>query len=260
MFFFGGTGVLWLLFGNSTSNYRFLCVFYPVFLALMMALHAKDYYLVPAYPVFFAAGAAAWFAWAKMTTWRNALIGVYAIVVVVSLVLIFPFAVPVLRPQTVAGVFGETSLPTEGQREPCGDPDCHSSLLIALAGDILAKQVSGVYNALPPKERAVTGILASNYGQAGAIDNSWGKVRFAGGDQRSSELLVVGALRGYTGEEMIVINSASLDEMNAVYTSCIVAGMRNDPYTMPWEYGSIYLCHGRKKTYEADWKELKHYY
>jgi hypothetical protein len=29
---------------------------------------------------------------------------------------------------------------------------------------------------------------------------------------------------------------------------------------MPWERGPIYLCHGRKKTYEADWKELKHYY
>jgi hypothetical protein len=28
---------------------------------------------------------------------------------------------------------------------------------------------------------------------------------------------------------------------------------------MPWEHGFIYLCHGRKKTYQQDWTELKHY-
>ncbi len=81
-----GTGVLWLLFGKATRSYRFLGVFYLIFLALMMALHAKDYYLVPAYPVFFAAGAVAWFSWAKKIAWRNALIGAYAVIVVVGLV------------------------------------------------------------------------------------------------------------------------------------------------------------------------------
>ncbi len=94
-----GTGVLWLLFGKATRNYRFLGVFYLIFLALMMALHAKDYYLVPAYPVFFAAGAVAWFSWAKKIAWRNALIGVYAVIVLIGLVLFLPFSIPVLSPQ-----------------------------------------------------------------------------------------------------------------------------------------------------------------
>jgi hypothetical protein len=58
---------------------------------------------------------------------------------------------------------------------------------------------------------------------------------------------------------MIVINDASLEEMNAAYSSCEVVGERNLPYTMPWEHGPIYLCHGRKTSYRADWKELKHY-
>lgn len=256
--FLWGTGVLWLLFGNSTSNYRFLGVFYLVFLALMMALHAKDYYLVPAYPVFFAAGAAAWFAWAKRTTWRNALIGVYAIVVVVSLVLIFPFAVPVLRPQQWL-VYSERLHFQPKDSENHAATPLPQFFIDRFGWEYLAKQVSGVYNALPPKERAVTGILASNYGQAGAIDILGAKYGLPAAISGHQNYWLWGP-RGYTGEEMIVINSASLDEMNAVYTSCIVAGMRNDPYTMPWEHGSIYLCHGRKKTYEADWKELKHYY
>src|SRR3984957_9606443 len=54
--FLWGTGVLWLLFSKRARSFRFLGVFYLLFLALMMAMHAKDYYLVPAYPAFFAAG------------------------------------------------------------------------------------------------------------------------------------------------------------------------------------------------------------
>ena len=48
--------------------------------------------------------------------------------------------------------------------------------------------------------------------------------------------------------------------MNAAYSSCTVVGERDGLYAMPWERGPIYLCHGRKKTYQADWEELKHYY
>src|SRR5271170_2059036 len=94
-----GTGVLWLLFSKATKSYRFLGVFYLVFLALMMALHAKDYYLVPAYPVFFAAGAVALFSWAGRLRWRNVLLGGSAFILLIGVVLFFPLSVPVLRPQ-----------------------------------------------------------------------------------------------------------------------------------------------------------------
>ena len=59
---------------------------------------------------------------------------------------------------------------------------------------------------------------------------------------------------------MIVISDATLYEMNTAYDSCTVAGERNGLYAMPWERGHIYLCHGRKKTYQESWNELKHYY
>jgi hypothetical protein len=34
----------------------------------------------------------------------------------------------------------------------------------------MAREVAGIYNSLPPEERARTGILAGNYGEAGAIN------------------------------------------------------------------------------------------
>lgn len=253
-----GTGVLWLLFAKSTRSYRFFGVFYLIFLGLMMALRAKDYYLVPAYPVFFAAGAVAWFSWAKRIVWRNGLIGVYAAIVLVGLAAFFPLAVPVLRPQQWLAY-------TEKIHFKPKDSENHAAILLPqfftdrFGWEDLAKQVSEIYNALPAQERAKTGILASNYGQAGAIDILGAKYGLPSAISGHQNYWIWGP-RGYTGEEMIVINSATLDEMNAAYSSCSVVGERNGTYAMPWEHGPIYLCHGRKMTYQAGWKELKHYY
>ena len=47
---------IWVLFRRK----RFLGFAYPVLLAAMMALHAKDYYVAPMYPMLFAAGGVFW--------------------------------------------------------------------------------------------------------------------------------------------------------------------------------------------------------
>ena len=51
----------------------------------------------------------------------------------------------------------------------------HESLLIQPVADQfgwpeMAREVAAIYNSLPPTERAQTGILAGNYGEAGAIN------------------------------------------------------------------------------------------
>ena len=65
---------------------------------------------------------------------------------------------------------------------------------------------------------------------------------------------------GYSGREMIIINGSTLEEMGQYYASCVVAGKLDNPLSMPWEKKPIYLCRGRKSTYEADWKDFKYYY
>ena len=253
-----GSGVLWLLFAKASREFRFVGVFYPIFLVMMMALHAKDYYLVPAYPVFFAAGAVAWFAWAQRVVWRNALIGVYAVVTVVGLVVFFPLSVPVMPPQQWLAYTEKLHFrPKESETHAATPlPQFYAD---RFGWHEMVEQVAGIYNALPPQERAVTGILTGNYGEAGAIDIL--------GEKYGLPYAISGHLtywlwgpRGYTGEEMIVVNQASLADMNEAYASCKVVGERNGLYAMPWERGPIYLCHGRKKTYQEDWNELKHYY
>src|SRR6266849_10494038 len=53
-------GLGFLLFYTQGKRYRVLGVTYLVFLAIMMALHGKDYYLAPIYPMLFAAGGVFW--------------------------------------------------------------------------------------------------------------------------------------------------------------------------------------------------------
>ena len=53
-------GLGFLLFHRDGKRYRFLGFTYLLFLAIMMALKAKDYYLSPIYPMLFAAGGVFW--------------------------------------------------------------------------------------------------------------------------------------------------------------------------------------------------------
>jgi hypothetical protein len=254
-----GSGVLWLLFAKAAKSFRFLGVFYLLFLALMMALHAKDYYLAPAYPVFFAAGAVGWFRWAKHIAWRIAPIGLYAVILVVGIVLFLPFSVPVLPPQqwiAYAEKLRYISHDSEVEKEKPLLPQFFAD---RFGWQELAEKVGRIYNALPPQDRAVTGVFGQNYGDAGAIDVLGRKYGLPEAISSHQNYWIWGP-RGYTGEEMIVITDASMPEMLARYESCEVADRMDHPYSMPYERRPIYLCRGRKLPYEADWKDLKLYH
>ena len=52
-------GLVWLAFARAARAWRFVAFTYLIFLAMMMVMHAKDYYVSPIYPVLFAAGSVA---------------------------------------------------------------------------------------------------------------------------------------------------------------------------------------------------------
>ena len=95
-----------------------------VFLAIMMALYAKDYYLAPIYPMLFAGGGVAW---EKFTAahrgWRWLRLAVPAAVIAIGLIAL-PLVVPILpvekivpEDRSVRGVAGHYHLQD-------GDPPC----------------------------------------------------------------------------------------------------------------------------------------
>jgi len=256
--FLWAAGIFWLLFSRAARAWRFLGLTYVLFLPLMIVLHAKDYYLAPIYPAYFAAGGIAWLSWAGEKRWRSALIAAYATLLVCSFFLTLPFSVPVLPPKQFIAY--ENRLGFKPKDSENHDPTLLPQFYADRFGwtDLVA-QVSTIYHSLPPNEQAVTGILASNYGQASAINILGAKEGLPTAISGHQNYWIWGP-RGYTGQEMIVINHETLAEMNSTYASCKLAAMRTNPLAMPWERGPIYLCYGRKTTYAADWKDFKHYY
>ncbi len=97
-----GAGLVWLLRNPSAKSWRWLGLAYLFFLAGMMALHAKDYYVAPIYPILFAAGGIAWeqrfAARPRVTENRIFAFPIIETILVVAGVLILPIGIPVLRP------------------------------------------------------------------------------------------------------------------------------------------------------------------
>ena len=252
------SGVVWLLASRKAREFRFLGVLYLIFLPMMMALHAKDYYLVPVYPIYFAAGAMCWLPAGKHGALRYWPVSAYALLLVVGFFLTIPFSIPVLSPQKFLA-WSKTM-----HYHPADSENHGATILPQFYADRfgwheMVEKVAGVYNSLPPGQRAVTGIYTGNYGEASAINLFGPKYGLPVAISGHQTYWLWGP-HGYTGQEMIVINGASLQEMNEYYASCTVAGKMDNPLSMPWEKNLIFLCHGRKGTYEADWKDFKHYY
>jgi hypothetical protein len=252
-------GLLWLLRSRRARPWRFVGFAYVVFLLLMMATRdAKDYYLAPVYPMLFAAGGTCWEAlMAKRNTrW---LVPTYAVLLVVTGILILPMSLPIINPQGWLRYTERLHLRSKyTSTEKFATSDFPQFYADRFGWQEEVDQVARIYGALPEADRARVGILCSNYGEASAI-NFLGAGRglpFAISGHNSYWLW---GAHGQTGEVMIVINGASLDEMRKYYRTVEIAGRMQHPYAMPYENRNIYLCRGRRGSIPADWTEFKHY-
>ncbi|HEX3660594.1 MAG TPA: glycosyltransferase family 39 protein [Acidobacteriaceae bacterium] len=260
------TGLVWLFFARRARPLLFLGVLYLVFLGLMMALHAKDYYLAPIYPLYFAAGAVCWLPAStsgppppsRSRPLRTALISAYALLLCIGFVLTVPFSIPVLRPHPLV-----TWMKT--MRFQGNDSENHAPTVLPqfyadrFGWHEMVEKVAHVYNALPPQERAVTGIFAGNYGEASAINLFGPKYGLPVAISGHQTYWLWGP-HGYTGQEMIIITGESLADLKPYYASCQVMAKLDNPLAMPWEHKDIDLCRGRFRSYQADWKDFKYYY
>jgi hypothetical protein len=250
-------GLIWLLASRRARPFRFLGWTYLVFLAIMVAFHAKDYYLAPIYPVLFAAGGVAWQALlrTRRTQW---LFITYAALLLVSGVLIAPMSLPLLAPEawvayTTRLHLRDKASSTENQRKGML-PQFYAD---RFGWQELADSVIRIYQGLSPEERAKAGILCSNYGEASAV-NFLADAHLPFAISGHNNYFLWGP-HNATGEVMIVVTNATLAEMKQNYASVEIAGEMDNPYSMPYERRPIYLCRGRKSNLTADWPQFKHY-
>jgi hypothetical protein len=250
-------GIWYFLAGRNDRRFRFLGVCYLVVLALMVFLKAKDYYLAPVYPVFFAAGAVWWQEIVERIRALRFFRIVLPILIIGMTALALPMVLPVLPVEKLIGYQEAIGF------KPPKSEISHEGVLQQVYADQfgwpeMVEQVSGAYYSLPEEQREKTAIYGSNYGQAGAIDFFGQKYGLPKAISPHQSYFMWGP-RNYTGESIIVLGSSVADAEKNCGGGVEVLGEVTHPYTLSYEKYPIILCRGTAKPLAEIWPSLKYW-
>jgi 4-amino-4-deoxy-L-arabinose transferase-like glycosyltransferase len=240
-------GLYFYLFSPAGQRYRMIGWMYVITMALFMLNKGRGYYTMPLYPMLIAGGAYWAGSWLdqqneRRARWlRGVAVGLLAVFGAVAVVLVLPWS-PVGSP-----VFEAMISINDDLRAEFGWPE-------------LTQTVAEVYHQLPAEERAVTGILTGNYGEAGAIslygpaydlptpisgmDSYWER---GYGDPPPQTLIVVG------------YPSQSLDSQ---FESCQFAAPVTNRYKIEndeTELPGIFVCRGLRQSWPEFWKNQRNF-
>ena len=246
-------GIWYLMFDRKGRRFRTLGIAYLVTLVLMIGLKAKNYYLVPVYPMLFAAGGVFWANMAERFRFGRRAVVIYSVVLVLTGLVFLPVAVPILPVEKFIAY--QDALGIAPPKTEVG----HSGALPQLFGDRfgweeMTAETAEVFHSLSPEERERAAIFTSNYGEAGAIDHfgpKYGLPRAISGHQSyymwgpgGSVVIMLGYDRKFA--EMYCRNVEK-------------HGWVEHPYAMAEERFNILVCRGLQTPLPELWPELKHW-
>src|SRR5262249_19737120 len=208
-------GLWFYLVRQEARRYRLLGWTFVVTFSLFALAGTRSYYTAPLYPMLLAAGSTLFGAMlsSMRPTWsRVACPGQWTAILaggVCFALLVLPVA-----PMGSRG-WDITSKIHDQFREEVGWPD-------------LAHAVAGVYRSLSAEERGRTGILAGNYGEAGALNLYGPKL----GLPHAMSLTNSFWYRGYDPREpqTVILTGFDLEEGQRLFESCTVAGKNTNRY------------------------------
>ncbi|HUA84285.1 MAG TPA: glycosyltransferase family 39 protein [Bryobacteraceae bacterium] len=235
-----------LIFCFRSARYRMIGWMYVIPLAVFIVAKGRDYYLVGAYPMLYAAGAVWLEEWLKSVRpahrVRRAIWIALAAEVIVTGSFTLPIA-PVNSPWFKVASHIDPDLPEE-----IGWPE-------------LVQTIARVRDSLPVPDRAHLGVLAGNYGEAGAVDlygpqyglpnaisgiNSFWQRGY--GDPPPEVLIVAGLSRGYLEQR---------------FESCEWAAHVSNRFGVVNEetkdHPDIFVCRGLRQSWAEFWKQFRHF-
>jgi hypothetical protein len=246
-------GLIWSFF---TPAARWIGIGFIALTALMIALHAKSYYMCDAYTALFALGAVSIETWTARARFLRP--AVVALATLAGIMLV-PLVLPVLPVQqfiaynaALSKVLPLGSLATEHHKQ---------SVLPQTYADMhgwpqLAQVVARVYDALPPSQRSQAVIVAQNYGDAAAIQFfSEPELPVISGHNQ----YFLWGTRGYSGNVLIDVDGDCGHDRH-LFRSAQKAATFTAPYVMPYEDDMpIMICRGIKQPLAQIWPSVKDY-
>ncbi len=252
-------GLIWL-FANSTA--RFLGYTYVLLIAMMIALHAKHYYPADVYPILMAAGGVAIEGWtARLYLVRGAI----AAAMIAAWLFFAPFSLPVLPEPAMVRYSAFVGRVLHISRSAMATEKMRTSLLPEDWADMhgwpeLVAEVARIYYALPAEQRDQAAIVASNYGEAAAIDFFGPRYGLPPALSGHNNYWLWGT-HGYSGNVVIDVNGdcARHDDPSLFRSARLVTR-----FTAPWVISyerdiPISLCVGITKPLAEIWPKLRIY-
>jgi 4-amino-4-deoxy-L-arabinose transferase-like glycosyltransferase len=241
-------GLYFYLFAPAGKRYRILAWMYVVPLLLFLIAKGRFYYLAGAYPMLYAAGAVwgeQWLA-SLRRSWAAAIRILAWIALAVDIAVIAALYLPIAP---VNSRWWNTAIKVNGDlREEFGWQE-------------LVETVARIRDSLSAEDRAHLGILATNYGEAGAV-NLYGP-RY--GLPPAISGINSFWYRGYGNPppQVLIVVGLPSKYMNQNFSSCqLVAhtwnryGVKNEETL---DHPDIFVCRGLRQTWPVFWKEF-HYY
>jgi hypothetical protein len=228
-------------------TYRMLGWMAVVPVVLFLIAQGRGYYTGPVYAILLAAGAVWWQERLAPVTpaRRRLLLGINWGLLAIGGALILPLG-PYARINSP--VWNVASEINTDLKEEVGWPE-------------LVQTVAGIYNSLPAADRPRAGILAGNYGEAGAVDlygPSYGLPRAISGINSYW-------LRGYGDPppETLIVIGLSRDSAERLLAGCTLAGHVTNAYGVKNEettrHPDIWLCKGPRKPWPEFWRGFRYF-
>jgi 4-amino-4-deoxy-L-arabinose transferase-like glycosyltransferase len=241
-------GLYFCLRSREGRNFRALGWMFIVSLALFLIAKGRGYYLAPAYPMLYAAGGVWGERWLSTLSVGRAQAVRAAVSAGLALGILGAMAVALPLAPIHSAWFRFADRVNLTLRDEIGWEDLVSTL-------------AQVRDSLPPESRAHLGILAENYGEAGAINlygpnrglpraisgvnSSWER---GYGDPPPQTLIVVGFPRAFV--------QANFDSCTLAAQNTNSLGVVNEETT---ERRDIFLCGPPKAGWPQFWRDFQYY-
>ena len=240
-------GLFYFLISPSARPYRILLWMVIVPFALFLVSQGRGYYTGPIYPILLTGGAVAVEGWLSARSPIQARLArglAWTLLIFGGIIVSFtgPYA-------PVNSSWWNISNDLNGDlREEIGWPE-------------LAQTVAGIYANLPADEKPQAGILAGNYGEAGAI-NLYGP---ALGLPRAISGINSYWWRGYGNPppQTLVVVGYDANYARSLFEQCELAGHVTNPYSVRNEetrsHPDIFICRKLRQPWDVFWKTFQHF-
>ena len=242
-------GLYFYLFSPKGKRYRTLGWMYVVPLLMFVIAKGRDYYVAPTYPMLYAAGSVAAETWLVSIRPRRAsfLRRLAWTVLVMDIAIAAAFALP-LAPVNSAWFKMARQVNGDFQCEQIGWPE-------------LVETVAHIRDSLPTQDRLHLGVIATNYGEAGALNlygTQYGLPRAISGVNSFWE-------QGYGDPppQVVIVLGLPREFVDTKFSACQLAARSWNRFKVPNEetlqHPDIFVCRGPLQSWPEFWKDFRYF-